>query len=168
MSQDPIIRAARPSDAVAILQLIRELAVYEKLENEVVATEASLSHHLFGPEPKCKALIVEIEGKIAGFALYFYNFSTFLGKPGLYLEDLFIRPEFRGSGLGKTVLQKLAAIAVEEGCGRFEWWVLDWNEPSINFYKRMGAKPMDEWTVFRVEGARLKALAAGEPMDIAA
>jgi len=156
-----IIRPAQPSDVPEILKFIRELAEYEKLVDQANASVSDMQSYLFGPEPKCKALMAEVDGKPAAFALYFYNFSTFLGRPGLYLEDLFVRPEFRGSGLGKMMLQKLASIAVAENCGRFEWSVLDWNEPAISFYKRLGARPLDEWTVYRTDGDNLKKLAAG-------
>jgi len=154
-----VIRKGEPADTKLILDFIRELAVYEKLEHMVVATVQDLEKHLFGDSPKAKVLLAEEDGKPLGFALYFYNFSTFLGRPGIYLEDLFVRPEARGVGVGKLLLQKLAQIAVEENCGRFEWWVLDWNEPAINFYKRVGARAMDEWTVYRVDGDNLKNLA---------
>ncbi|MFM2411106.1 MAG: hypothetical protein RL481_1934, partial [Pseudomonadota bacterium] len=130
-----------------------------KLAHEVRFDEAVLGDRLFGPRPYAEVLIGEIDGEPQGFALFFHNFSTFEGRPGIYLEDLFVRPEARGSGLGKALLQRLAALAVERDCARLEWAVLDWNEPSIGFYKALGARPMDEWTVFRVDGAALEALA---------
>ncbi len=155
-----VIRPALREDAGLILALIRELADYEKLAHEVVADEAGLAAHLFGERPRAEALIAEVDGQPAGFALFFHNFSTFLGKPGLYLEDLFVRPQYRGLGLGKRLMVRLARIAVERDCGRFEWWVLDWNAPAIDFYRRLGAVGMDEWTVQRVAGDALRALAA--------
>jgi GNAT superfamily N-acetyltransferase len=154
------IRPAIPADLHLIAQFIRDLAEYEKLAHEVRFDEAALSGHLFGERPYAEVLIGEIDGAPQGFALFFHNFSTFEGKPGVYLEDLFVRPEARGSGLGKALLKRLAAIAVERNCARLEWWVLDWNEPSIAFYKSLGAKMMDEWTVMRVDGAALDSLAS--------
>lgn len=153
------LRAARLDDCPLILSLIRELAEYERLLHEVATTVEDLAQHLFGPTPRAEALLVEADDQVAGFALYFHNFSTFVGKPGLYLEDLYIRPAFRGRGYGRRVMQALARIAVERGCGRFEWWVLDWNAPAIAFYRSLGAQPMSEWTVQRVSGAALLALA---------
>jgi GNAT superfamily N-acetyltransferase len=155
------IRPARSDDAEAIAALIRELAAYEKLDDEARATPESLHRHLFGPRPFAEALIAEVDGEPVGFALFFHNFSTFRGQPGLYLEDLFVRPEFRGRGLGKSLLARLAALAVERDCGRLEWAVLDWNAPAIGFYRSLGARPMDEWTVFRVDDEALTRLAAG-------
>lgn len=152
------LRGATPADVSTILALIRELAEYERLSHEVVATEEMLSEHLFGPHPKAEVLLAEIENNPVGFALFFHNFSTFLGRTGIYLEDLYVRPEARGAGIGRALLQQLAKIAVERGCGRLEWSVLDWNEPAIQFYKSLGAKPMEEWTVFRVTGAALESL----------
>ena len=152
------IRAAVEADARLILQLIKELAEYEKLSHEVVATEASLRRSLFGERPFAEALIGEVEGEPAGFALFFHNFSTFLGRPGIYLEDLYVRPEFRGSGLGRTLLVYLARLALERGCGRLEWSVLDWNEPAIVFYRSVGAAPVDGWTGYRVTGEALEQL----------
>jgi len=154
------IRPATPDDLPLIAQFIRDLAEYEKLSDEVRFDEATLGSKLFGPRPYAEVLIGEVDGEPQGFALFFHNFSTFEGKPGVYLEDLFVRPDARGSGLGKALLARLAAIAVERDCARLEWWVLDWNEPAIGFYKRLGAKPMDDWTVFRVDGDALCALAA--------
>lgn len=157
---EPRIRPATPADTALILALIRELAEYEKLAHEAVADEAGLAAQLFGPTPRAEVLIVEVGGAPAGFALFFHNFSTFVGKPGLYLEDLFVRPAFRGLGLGKQLMARLAQIAVERDCGRFEWSVLDWNTPAIDFYRSLGAVGMDEWTVQRVSGEALRALAA--------
>jgi GNAT superfamily N-acetyltransferase len=153
------IRSATRADLRLIAQFIRDLAEYEKLAHEVRFDEAVLGERLFGPRPYAEVLIGEIDDEPQGFALFFHNFSTFEGRPGIYLEDLFVRPEARGSGLGKALLQRLAALAVERDCARLEWAVLDWNEPSIGFYKALGARPMDEWTVFRVDGAALEALA---------
>jgi GNAT superfamily N-acetyltransferase len=133
--------------------------VYEKLEHAVVATQEVLRRTLFGERRYAEALIARLDGEPVGFALYFHNFSTFVGKPGLYLEDLFVEPAHRGKGIGKALLQHLAAIAVERDCGRVEWAVLDWNAPSIAFYRSLGAVPMDQWTVFRLEGAALRAVA---------
>jgi GNAT superfamily N-acetyltransferase len=155
------IRPATPDDLPLIAELIRALADYEKLAHEVRFDEATLGEKLFGPRPYAEVLIGEIDGAPMGFALFFHNFSTFEGRPGIYLEDLFVRPEARGLGLGKALLAELARIAVERGCARLEWWVLDWNAPSIGFYRSLGARPMDEWTVMRVDGAALEALAAG-------
>jgi GNAT superfamily N-acetyltransferase len=153
------IRAANPGDTALILRFIRALARYERLEDRVTATESHVREALFGARPYAEALIAEDEGTPAGFAVFFHNFSTFTGTPGLYLEDLFVEPEKRGRGHGKALLARLAAIAVERNCARFEWAVLDWNEPSINFYKALGAKPQDDWTVYRVDGEALTALA---------
>jgi GNAT superfamily N-acetyltransferase len=153
------IRHATADDLPLIAQFIRDLAAYEKLAHEVRFDEAVLGDRLFGARPYAEVLIGEIDGAPQGFALFFHNFSTFEGKPGVYLEDLFVRPEARGSGLGKALLSALAQIAVERDCPRLEWWVLDWNEPAIQFYKSLSAKAMDEWTVFRVDGDALTALA---------
>lgn len=153
------IRPATRTDIPLIAQFIRDLAEYERLAHEVRFDEDVLATKLFGPRPYAEVLIGEIDGVPQGFALFFHNFSTFEGKPGIYLEDLFVRPEARGSGLGKALLKRLAALAVERDCARLEWWVLDWNEPAIAFYKALGAKPMDEWTVYRVDGDALTALA---------
>jgi GNAT superfamily N-acetyltransferase len=152
------IRAALEEEASLILQLIKELAEYEKLSHEVVATEDSLRRSLFGERRFAEALIGEVEGEPAGFALFFHNFSTFLGRPGIYLEDLYVRPEFRGSGLGRALLAYLARLALERGCGRLEWSVLDWNEPAIGLYKSVGAAPVDGWTGYRVAGKALEEL----------
>ena len=153
------IRPARPADLPLIAALIRELAEYEKLSDEVRFDEAVLGDQLFGPRPYAEVLIGEVDDEAVGFALFFHNFSTFEGRPGIYLEDLFVRPAARGKGLGKALLVALARLALERGCARLEWWVLDWNEPSIGFYKRLGARPMDEWTVMRVDGDALTGLA---------
>lgn len=154
------IRLATPADLPLIADLIRGLAEYEKLAHEVRFDEAVLGAKLFGPRPYAEVIIGEVDGAAQGFALFFHNFSTFEGRPGIYLEDLFVRPEARGSGLGKALLSRLAAIAVERDCARLEWSVLDWNEPAIGFYKKLGARLMDEWTVMRVDGAALVQLGA--------
>jgi GNAT superfamily N-acetyltransferase len=153
-----MIRLATPDDLPTIAQLIRDLAEYEKLAHEVVFDEAKLRDHLFGLRPYAEVLIAEEEGKQAGFALFFHNFSSFLGQPGIYLEDLFVKPEYRGKGYGKELLGALAQLAVERGCGRLEWAVLDWNTPAIGFYESLGAKPNSEWTVYRLTGESLKQL----------
>ena len=153
------LRSATRDDSALILSLIRELAEFEKLLHEVQASEETLSEHLFGTQPRAEVLIAEADGQAIGFALYFHNFSTFLGKPGLYLEDLYIRPAFRGRGYGRSIMQALARIAVDRGCGRFEWWVLDWNHPAVEFYRSLGAEAMSDWTVQRVSGTALLALA---------
>lgn len=153
------IRAAHEKDVPTILGFIRELANYEKLSHEVVATESMLQQHLFGPRPVAEVLIAEWDAKAVGFALFFHNFSTFLGRPGIYLEDLYIQPHARGRGIGKAMLVRIGKLAVERGCGRVEWSVLDWNEPSIQFYRKLGAVPMSDWTVFRVTGDALTRLA---------
>ncbi len=148
-------RFAESADVPLILKFIKDLADYEKLLHEVVATEEILDEWLFERQ-KAEVIFALENGKEVGFALFFHNFSTFLGRAGVYLEDLFVLPEFRGKGYGKALLEKLGEIAVERGCGRLEWWVLDWNKPSIDFYKSMGAIPMDEWTVFRIAGDTLE------------
>jgi GNAT superfamily N-acetyltransferase len=152
------IRPALPDDAATIATLIGELAAYEKLAHEAQATAEDIRRSLFGPRPFAEALIAEADGEPVGFALFFHNFSTFRGRPGIYLEDLFVRPEHRGKGLGKALLAQLARLAVERGCGRLEWAVLDWNEPSIAFYRSLGARAMDEWTVYRLDGEALERL----------
>ena len=154
------IRPAKPADLPLIAALIRALADYEKLADEVRFDEATLGEHLFGPHPHAEVVIGEVDRQPQGFALFFHNFSTFEGKPGLYLEDLFVRPEARGAGLGKALLAHLAKLGVARGCARLEWSVLDWNAPAIGFYESLGARMMDEWTVMRVDGAALPALAA--------
>lgn len=152
------IRAATQADIGLIANLIRALAEYEKLADQVRFDEATLCTKLFGPRPYAEVVIGELDGAAQGFALFFHNFSTFEGKPGIYLEDLFVQPAARGSGLGKALLAHLAALAVERDCARLEWSVLDWNEPAIGFYKSLGARLMDEWTVMRVDGAALAQL----------
>ena len=154
------LRPATIADVALILSFIRDLAEYERLAHEVVATEELLRETLFGERPGAEVVIAELDGVPVGFALFFHNFSTFLGRPGLYLEDLFVRPAARGHGVGRALLARLAAIAVERGCGRFEWAVLDWNEPAIGFYRNLGAVPLDDWTVQRVTGEALHRLAA--------
>jgi GNAT superfamily N-acetyltransferase len=153
------IRTAVPSDLPSIMQFVRELAEYEKLSHEVRFTEETLGENLFGARRMAEVLIGEVTGSPQGFALFFHNFSTFEGRPGIYLEDLFVRPEARGAGLGKALLMELARLTVERGCARLEWAVLDWNEPSIGFYKALGARAMDDWTVMRVDGDAVRALA---------
>lgn len=159
MSDRLCIRTATKADSELIFSFVRELAEYEKLLDDVVATRADIEQALFGANPRVFCDIAEWDGAPAGFALWFYNFSTFRGRHGIYLEDLFVRPAFRGKGLGKALLQHLAKRAVAEGCARVEWWVLDWNEPSIKFYESLGAIPMEEWTVFRLTGEALNKLA---------
>ena len=158
------IRPATVDDVPLIAQLIRELAEYERLADAAVATEDGLREQLFGERPAAEVLIAEADGEPVGFALFFHTFSTFLGKRGLYLEDLFVRPDFRGLGLGKHLMAALARIAVRRDCGRFEWSVLDWNAPSIAFYRKLGATGMDEWTVQRLEGDALHALASHDAL----
>ena len=153
------IRPAQPSDVTHIYGMILELAVFEKLEHLVVATEAMLHEGLFGAHPACEAIVGEENGEVVAFALYFHNFSTFLTKKGLYLEDLYVRQVHRGKGYGTQLLKRLARIAVERDCGRFEWSVLDWNEAAIQFYKSMGADILPDWRICRVTGDTLAALA---------
>ncbi|HEU5398786.1 MAG TPA: GNAT family N-acetyltransferase [Gammaproteobacteria bacterium] len=160
MSDALRIRSATPADIGLILGFIRELAEYEKLAHEVVATEPDLRRSLFGERPAAECLIAESGGKPAGFALFFHNFSTFLGKPGLYLEDLYVKPELRGQGVGRKLLAHLARLAISRGCGRFEWAVLDWNEPAIRFYQSLGARMLQDWRINRVTGDALAKLAA--------
>lgn len=155
------IRPATPADLPLIAQLIRDLAAYEKLAHEVRFDDAVLGRKLFGERPYAEVVIGEVDGMPQGFALFFHNFSTFEGKPGIYLEDLFVRPEARGAGLGKALLSHLAMLALERDCARLEWSVLDWNEPAIGFYRKLGARLMDEWTVMRVDGTALQQLGAG-------
>jgi len=149
------------NDVPVILDMIRGLAEYEKLTHTVVATEDQLRRTLFGPRPAAEVLLAYSDAECMGFALFFPNYSTFLAKPGLYLEDLFVKPHARGRGVGLALLRRLAAIAVERGYGRIEWSVLDWNEPAIGFYKKLGAVPMDEWTIFRLTGDGIGGLASG-------
>lgn len=158
-----IIRPADVADCETIVAHIRELATFEKLEHEAVATPEQFREHLFGPKPVCEAIMAEWAGEPAGFALFFTNFSTFVGKPGLYLEDLYVREPFRRQGIGKALITTLAKIAQERDYGRFEWSVLDWNSPAIAFYRSLGAVGMDEWTVQRVTGPALAAMAAQAP-----
>jgi GNAT superfamily N-acetyltransferase len=156
---DIAIRTATPQDVPLILTFIRELAEYERLLHEVVATEDAIRASVFGPRPHAEVLIAEADGQPAGFALFFHNYSTFLARPGLFLEDLYVRPAFRRLGIGRALLTRLASIAAERGCGRFEWNVLDWNEPAQRFYESLGARPMSDWTTYRVAGEALAALA---------
>lgn len=151
-------RNAERGDIPLILQFIKDLAAYEKMSDEVVADEATLDTWIFDKQ-KAEVIFALEDGKEVGFALFFHNFSTFLGKAGIYLEDLYVKPEYRKKGYGKAILKKLAQIAAERGCGRLEWWCLDWNKPSIDFYLSMGAKPMSDWTVYRVSGDSLSDLA---------
>lgn len=152
------IRQAAPGDAPLVLEFIQALAEYERLRHECIATVEDVDRTLFGPDPVPRVLIAESDGEPVGFALWFRNYSTFLARPGIYLEDLFVRPEARGRGVGKALLATLARIAVERGYGRVEWWVLDWNAPSIEFYRSIGAVAMDEWTVFRLTGDAMRRL----------
>lgn len=156
------LRRATEADLDTIIELIHGLAEYEREPEAVRLDRETFRDHLFGPRPYAEVILAETEaGASAGFALFFHNFSTWEGKPGIYLEDLFVRPEFRGHGYGKALLVELARLAVERDCARLEWSVLDWNEPSIQFYKALGARPQDEWTTYRVTGAALTALAEG-------
>ncbi len=157
------IRPASSADVPLIQQFIRDLAEYERSPESAVATQQDLLRDGFGPEPKYRCVIAEWEEKPAGFAFFFYNYSTWQGRPGLYLEDLFVKPVFRGKGIGKALLLHLAKIAVEENCGRFQWQVLDWNTPAIDFYKSLGAKTMNEWLTMRVEGEDIRKLAEMKP-----
>ena len=153
-----VIRQGEHSDVPLIAELIRGLARYEKLEHELTMTEERLAANLFGPHHYAETLIAEVDGTPVGFALFFHNFSTFLAKPGIYLEDLFVIPEHRGRGVGRALLKELARLAVERECGRLEWSVLDWNEDAISFYERLGARPNSEWTIYRLTGEALSAL----------
>jgi GNAT superfamily N-acetyltransferase len=155
------IEPATPADVPLLLALIGELAVYEKLEDQVVASEEKLHRALFGATAHAEAVIARSDGEPAGFALYFHNFSTFLAQPGLYLEDLYVRPAFRGRAIGKSLLVYLARLAVQRGCGRFEWAVLDWNQPARSFYESLGARPNSEWINYRIAGEALRRLAEG-------
>ena len=155
---DLTFRNAERKDTLLILQFIKELADYEKMQNEVVADEATLETWIFDKQ-KAEVIFALQDGKEVGFALFFHNFSTFLGRAGIYLEDLYVKPECRGKGYGKALLKKLASIAVERGCGRLEWWCLDWNKPSIDFYLSLGAEAMSDWTVYRIAGDTLTQLA---------
>jgi GNAT superfamily N-acetyltransferase len=151
-----MIRPAIPNDVPTIARLIRALAEYERLTHQVVLDEKLLHEHLFGQRPYAEVLLAHETNHVLGFALFFHNYSTFLGRPGIYLEDLFVEPEHRGKGHGKALLLALARLAVERGCGRLEWAVLNWNEPAIQFYRRLGAEPMNEWTVYRLTGNALQ------------
>ena len=154
------IVSARQEDVPIILELIRGLGEYERLSHEIVATEDGLQKWLFGERPAAEVVLAYVDTTVVGFALFFHNFSTFLGRPGLYLEDLFVKPEWRGRGIGRRLLVHLAALAVDRGCGRMEWNVLDWNEPALRFYERMGARVMKEWTLCRLTGDSLARVAA--------
>lgn len=154
------IRLAVPDDVTDIHRLIHELAVYEKASEEMVATLDQISTSLFNENPVAHCHVAEVDGKVVGMAIWFLNYSTWLGKPGIYLEDLYVQPEFRGHGIGKGFMKTLAQICIERGYERFQWWVLDWNKPSIDFYKSLGAIGMDEWTVFRLSGDALKKFAS--------
>lgn len=153
-------RHAVSSDTPVILQLIKELAEYEKMSDQVIATEELLNEWLF-KKKKAEVIFAQVGNEVVGFALFFHNFSTFLGKAGLYLEDLYVKEAYRGHGYGKAILRQLAKIALERGCGRLEWWCLDWNKLSIDFYLSLNAQPMDEWTVYRLSGDTLRAMANG-------
>ena len=157
------IRPAEADDVPVLLDLIRGLAEYERLSHEMSADEAGLRTSLFGKRRYAEAVIGEVDSEPVGFALYFHSYSTFLGKPGLYLEDLFVKPEHRGRGFGGVLLRHVGRIAVERDCGRLEWAVLDWNEPAIGFYRKLGAGPLDEWTTYRMTGEALRKLAEGAP-----
>lgn len=159
MSEKFTFRYAKRNDISLILQFIKDLAAYEKMINEVVADEKTLEEWIFDKQ-KAEVIFAVVDDEEIGFALFFHNFSTFLGRAGIYLEDLFVKPEHRGKGYGKAILKKLAAIAVERGCGRLEWWCLDWNKPGIDFYLSLGAEPMDDWTVYRITGDTLSNLAS--------
>jgi GNAT superfamily N-acetyltransferase len=150
MPENVAIRVATPADCLVLAELIRELARYEKLEHEVRADAQTLKESLFGAKPRAHALLAESGGEVAGFCLYFYNFSTFLGASGIYIEDIFVREAYRGHGIGRLFFARLGEIAIQEKCGRIEWWVLDWNTPAQEFYRRLGAEPMSEWTVWRL------------------
>jgi GNAT superfamily N-acetyltransferase len=155
--------AATPADVPVLMTLIGELAEFERLAHEVVVTEASLTEALFGPRPAVETVIARVAGEVAGFALYFHNFSTFIGRRGLYLEDLYVRPAFRGQGVGKRLLVHLARLAAARGCGRMEWAVLNWNRRAIGFYESLGARPINDWTVYRLDRAALDAIQAPAP-----
>jgi GNAT superfamily N-acetyltransferase len=157
------IRTTTEADLPVILQLIRDLATYERAPEAVVATEVGLRHVLFGAKPSAEVLLALENAEPVGFAVFFHNFSTWLGRPGLYLEDLFVRPEERGKGYGRALLERLAQIARDRGCGRMEWAVLDWNDPAIQFYRKLGAEPMNEWTVFRLTEDGIAKLAGSAP-----
>jgi GNAT superfamily N-acetyltransferase len=158
-----VIRPARPDDVPAILGLVQELADYERAHHEARATEEQLRAALFGPDPRVHAHVAEHQGAVGGFALWFVNFSTWLGRHGIYLEDLYVRPELRGLGYGQALLRELAGICVERGYGRLEWWVLDWNEDAHVFYRKLGAEPLSEWVPYRLTGGALEALGHERP-----
>ena len=162
MASELVLRPAKPADVPVIFQLIQALAEYEKLSHAVTGSAEALHEHLFGSSPSAEVIIAEYAGQAVGFALFFHNFSTFLTQPGIYLEDLFVLPEYRGQGVGKAILSYLAGLAVERGCGRLEWCVLDWNESAIAFYRRMGAAVLPDWRICRVTGESLTYLAASE------
>ena len=161
-TERPHIRPATVADTDTILHFIRELAIYEKAEHEALATPAHIHHSLFGAQPSVFGLICELGGQAIGFAVYFFNYSTWQGQHGLYLEDLYVTPQARGVGAGKALLQRLAQIALEKDCGRFEWSCLDWNTPSIKFYDSLGAVPQTEWIRYRMTGSALRAMATGD------
>ena len=154
------IDAVTPADVPVLMTLIGELAEFERLAHEVVVTEASLGDALFGPRPAVEAVVARVGGEVAGFALYFHNFSTFIGRRGLFLEDLYVRPAYRGQGVGRRLLIHVARLAAARGCGRMEWAVLNWNRRAIGFYQSIGARPVNDWTVYRLDGAALDALQA--------
>ena len=158
MNHVPEIARAQPDDVPVILSLIRELAEFEHLLDHVTATEEAIRESLFGNQPRAEVLLARVGQEVAGFALFFHNYSTFLGRPGVYLEDLFVRPRFRGTGCGQLLLRHLAALALQRDCGRMEWAVLNWNQRAIDFYRKLGAEPMEEWTVYRLSGAALRSL----------
>lgn len=158
---NPAIDVATRDDVPTVLSLIRELAEFEQLAHEVVATEAQVAESLFGARPVIECAIARVDGAVAGFALWFHSYSTFLGRAGIYLEDLYVRPAYRGHGVGRSLLAHLAGIAVERGCGRMEWAVLDWNRKAIDFYEALGARPVGEWTVYRLTGESLRKVADG-------
>ena len=158
----PEVRSATEDDIPLVLRFIKELAEYEKLSNEVSATEEILRENLFGERRVAEVALAFVGGEAAGFAVFFYNFSTFLGRPGIYLEDLYVTPEYRGAGVGRTLMVHLARLAKQRGCGRLDWSVLDWNEPALTFYRELGAAPVDGWTVYRLSGVALEQLADGE------
>ncbi|MGD0464620.1 MAG: GNAT family N-acetyltransferase [Tepidisphaeraceae bacterium] len=158
---NPILAPATPADVPAILDFIRKLAQYERLSHTVTATEADLQKHLFGPTPAAEVILAKIDANPVGFALYFTTFSTFVGRPGIWLEDLFVLPEFRHRGIGRSLLRAVAATAVQRNCGRLEWSVLDWNQPAIQLYQKLGAVAMSDWTIQRLTGEALAQLASG-------
>lgn len=160
---DLVVRPATIDDVPLIHRLIAGLAAYERLAHEMIATEIDLAESLFGERPGAEVIIAELGNAPAGFALFFHNYSTFLGQRGIWLEDLFVLPEFRGHGVGRALLARLASLTIERRCGRLEWWVLDWNEPAIGFYRSLGASPMADWTTFRLTGEALSRLASDGP-----